>query len=291
MAKSIFLSIADFIIELKAEIPAKIEPGYIPFLCKPANPKPDIVIHCLGGFPDLISGAGQPVFEAENEQQKFYDIFRRGDELVFALYDQQNINQIQQTAILSPDMSHWELYCKPEADGFALPMKYPFGPIMMHYLTQKTGSVMMHASCVTDGTTGRIFTGFSGRGKSTISGIWSKAGYKVVNDDRIILREIDGQIFAYNTPMFYADIPKKTPVSFVYLISHSPLNKITKLTGARALSGSMAFCIQNNFDKNQINNQLNFFSKALQHLQVSELGFVPDEKVIDFVRLNEKRGN
>lgn len=291
MEKSIFLSIAELIIELKSEIPVEVETGYLPFLCKLANGKPDVIIHCVEGFPDLISNAGKPVFEAENEFQKFYSIYRNNDELIFGMYDQQNINQLQQIAILSADMSEWKLYCKPEPDGFSLPLKYPFGPIMMHYLTQKTGSVMMHASCVFDGITGRIFTGFSGNGKSTMAGIWNKNGCTVINDDRIILREIDGQIFGYNTPMFYRDIPKKAPVKYIYLISHSPENKIHKVTGATALSRSIAFCIQNNFDKNQINNQLNFFSSALRYLQVYDLGFVPDEKVITFVKENEKLRN
>ncbi len=287
MKKSIFLSIADFIIELKSEIPVEVETGYLPFICDPADRKPEIIIHCLAGFPDLISDAGNAVFVAENEYQKFYSIYRQNETLIFAMYDQQNINQLQQIAVLNANMSEWELYCKPEADGFSLPLKYPFGPIMMHYLTQKTGSVMMHASCVFDGEAGRIFTGFSGNGKSTMAGIWNKNGCTVINDDRIILRIIDEQIFAYNTPMFYRDKPKKAPIKYIYLISHSHKNKISKVTGATALSRCMAFCIQNNFDKNQINNQIDFFSKALNFLHVFDLGFVPDNNVIDFVKGNE----
>ncbi len=287
MKNSIIISIAEFIIELNAEIPIKLESGYLPFLCKSAESKPDIKIDCMDGFPDIISELGTPVFEAENEFQKFYSIYQNNDDLLFAMYNQQNINQLQQIAVLNSDLSAWKLYCKPEADGFYYPLKYPFGPIMMHYLTQKTGSAMMHASCVYDGKVGRIFTGFSGNGKSTMADIWNKNGCTVINDDRIIIRQIDGQIFAFNTPMFYPDKPKKAPVKFVYLISHSPENKIKKLSGAAALSRSMAFFIQNNFDKKQINNQFNFFNSALEHLQVFELGFVPDEKVINFVVDNE----
>ncbi len=288
MGNSIYLSIAEFIIELKALIPVKLESGYLPFVCEPANQKSDIIIHCLEGFPDLISKLGEHVFIAENEYQKFYSIYRQNETLIFAMYDQQNINQLQQIAVLNANMSEWELYCKPEADGFSLPLKYPFGPIMMHYLTQKTGSVMMHASCVFDGEIGRIFTGFSGNGKSTMAGIWNRNGCTVINDDRIILREIDEQVFVYNTPMFYNDKPKKAPAKYIYLISHSPENKIKQVSGAAAISRSMAFCIQNNFDKNQINNQLNFFSSALRFLQVYDLGFVPDKNVIAFVKENEK---
>ncbi len=280
------IDIADFTILLVSEAQIMLETGYIPYIRTDIKSDPDITIHCFNTLPDLNLNPGSLLFEAENDIQKFYSIYKKDDDLIFVMYNQEKINEVQQIAILNAGMNEWQLYSIPEADGSIVPLKYPFGPIMMHYLTQKTGSVMMHASCIFDGEKGRIFTGFSGNGKSTISGIWYKAGSKVINDDRIILREINGKIFAYNTPMFYRDQPKKTEVHAIYLISHSPENKIKKVTGAAAISRAMAFCIQNNFDKNQINNQLNFFSKATQYLQVYDLGFVPNETVIDFVKKN-----
>jgi hypothetical protein len=157
----------------------------------------------------------------------------------------------------------------------------------MHYLTVKSDAVMIHASCVFDGKKGRIFTGFSGNGKSTISKIWADAGNLIINDDRIIIRKSDGRYYAYNTPMYYSDISKKAPLDAIYLISHCPENRMKKISGALAVSKVLAFCIQNNFEQKLIQNHLNFLSELSAHVSVYELGFVPDASVVKFIVDNE----
>jgi hypothetical protein len=90
--------------------------------------------------------------------------------------------------------------------------------------------------------------------------------------------------------MYYADISKKAPLNAIYLISHSPVNKAKKLSGALAVSKVMAFCIQNNFDKAFIDKRLEFFYKLSQATSIYELGFVPDQQVVTYITENEKQG-
>jgi hypothetical protein len=92
----------------------------------------------------------------------------------------------------------------------------------------------------------------------------------------------------FNTPMYYSDIPKEAPLTAIYLISHSPDNRISKLSGALAVSRVMAFCIQNNFDPQYIASRLNFLSELCAQIPVYELGFVPDQSVIQFIIDNEQ---
>jgi hypothetical protein len=49
-------------------------------------------------------------------------------------------------------------------------------------------ALMLHASGVTDGNTGSLFVAPSGGGKSTIASLAIKSGWKVLNDDRMIIR-------------------------------------------------------------------------------------------------------
>ena len=123
-----------------------------------------------------------------------------------------------------------------------------------------------------------------------MSKIWSETQNQIVNDDRLIVRRQGDSYFVYNTPMYYVDRPKKAPLSAVYLISHSPENKIKKLNGALAMTRMMAFSIQNNFDKEYIQTRLNFFSNLCSVIPVYDLGFVPDKNVVDFVLANEADG-
>jgi len=290
MLNSINISIADFLIKLYAETFIEMEEGYLPFLVEDDNRTPDATMHCYSGIPPVAFQPDDLVFEAKNDEQKFYSIYRSGTGLGFIIYDQQNKDEIQKYALLDETYTHWKVYSDPLSESSKWPLKYPLGPIVMHYLTVRSDAVMIHASCIYDGANGRIFSGFSGNGKSTMSKIWADAGNLVINDDRLIIRKSDAGYVAYNTPMYYSDIPKKAPLSGIYLISHSPVNRMKKLSGALAVSKVLAFCIQNNFEQKLIQNHLNFLSDLCAHVPVYELGFVPDTNVIKFVLENENGG-
>jgi len=287
---SINLVIAGFLIRLFSDSEIELEEGYLPFVVQKEERDADVTMQCFGGIPSLPFQPDELIFEAKNEVQRFYSIYRTGRNLGFIIYDQECFDEIQQVAMLDETFSHWKVYSEA-TDTKISPLKYPFGPIMMHYMSLKSDAVMMHASCVFDGRKARIFTGFSGAGKSTMSKLWSAAGNGIVNDDRLIIRKSENGYSVYNTPMYYADIPKMAPLSALYIISHSPENKMKKLSGALAISKVMAFCIQNNFEKQFIESRLSFFSELCASVPVYELGFVPDGRVVNFILANEKGGN
>lgn len=272
-------------LKLHSKSDIDLEEGYEPFICEVEDY--DVNIECFSDINFPVFKTENLVFEAANELQKFYTIYKSETNLGFVIYNQQNINEIQQTAILSENFRNWQIFSKPDNKGNLNPLRYPMGPIIMQYLTVKSEAVMIHASCVFDGEKGRIFTGFSGTGKSTISQIWSEAGNQVINDDRLIIRKTNAGYFVYNTPMYYRDSPKKAPLNSIFLISHHPENKIKKLTGALAVSKILAFCIQNNFDRFFIQNNLDFLTALSTQVDVYELGFVPDSSVVDYILLNE----
>lgn len=283
---SICLAIGGFSIRLSADRKIQLEDGYLPFVENQNVENPDFTIRCVEHLPSIGFDASDLLFQAENEFQKFYSIYRNGNQLAFVIYNQQTNNEVQQVAFLDENFKCWTIHCEV-TDGLFLPLRYPMGPIVMHYITLKTNAVMMHASCAYDGKKARLFTGFSGAGKSTMSMLWSKAGRQIINDDRLIVRKQDGVFFVYNTPMYYKDIPKKAPLSSVFLISHSPENRIKKLSGAMSVSRVMAFSIQNNFDRRFIESRLDLFTELCSLVGVYELGFVPDESVVNFVLDNE----
>jgi len=277
------LGIADYTIRLLSDSEIKLEEGYLPFVIPESIQVPDFTIECLTEINTAQFEAGDLVFEAKNDKQRFYSIYSIGSELGFVVYNQQKEDEIQQVALLDRTFTHWKVWSEI-IENAIIPLKYPLGPIIMHYITLKTSAVMMHASAAFDGNNARLFTGFSGVGKSTISRLMADAGNQIINDDRIIIRNIDSSYFVYNTPMYYADKPKKALLKSVFLISHSPENKIKKLSGATAISKVMAFCIQNNFDKQFIQNRLTFFGELCKTVSIFELGFVPNEQVVHFIK-------
>lgn len=290
MSTIIQIEIAEFLISLQSEHKILLEDGYLPFIIKADKAKTDITIQCFQNIPPISLTKMDLIFEASNENQKFYSIFSSDSNLLFVIYDQQNKDEIQQVAILDKTLSNWKIYSTPLDNGEIVPLKYPLGPIIMHYLTVKFDAVMIHASCVLNDQKGRIFTGFSGAGKSTMSKIWADAGNIILNDDRLIIRKQNNRHYVYNTPMYYKDIPKKAALDSIFLISHSPQNKIKKISGALAVSKVLAFCIQNNFEPDFIQTKLNFLTELSTQIPVYELGFVPNKSVINFIMENETAG-
>jgi len=281
------LLIADFKISIQSEYPIFMEEGYNSFMLEANNKAADITINCFAGLPMERIQNKEFVFEAKNETQRFYSIIRLEDSLGIIIYDQQTESDIQQIAILDKTFKHWQIYSELQPNGLLFPLKYPMGPIIMYYLTVQTEAVMMHASGIFDGTKGRLFTGFSGAGKSTMSELWSSSGSQIINDDRIIIRKRGEDYIFYNTPMYYPDDSKSAPLHAIHLIRHFPENKSKKCSGALAVSKVLAFCIQNNYDPKYIQNHLNFVLGLCSRVDVYETGFVPNTSVVDYIVAHE----
>jgi hypothetical protein len=264
-----------------------LEVGYQPFVAENQEVNPDITIKCFENTEFVKPTAKEAVFEAADEHLRYYSIFKIENGLLFEIYNQQQNADIQQIALVNNDFTQWEIYSEKNSFGQLVPMLYPLGPIIMQYMLVNRDAIMIHASCIFDGKKTRIFSGFSGVGKSTMAKIWGEEGHLIINDDRLLIRKINGKFYAFNTPMYYADKPKRALLSGIFLIRHSPANDIKRLSGAAAVSKVLAFCIQNNFDSSIILHNLQFMSALCTETPVYSLGVVPDKQIIDFILKNE----
>jgi len=76
-------------------------------------------------------------------------------------------------------------------------------------------------------------------------------------------------------------------VNAIHLIRHFPENITQRITGAKAVSKVMAFCIQNNFDKQFIHNYIGFISELCDKVGIYETGFVPDHSIVRYLQTHE----
>ena len=281
------LVIADFTIRLFGDAVIYMDEGYAPFLKDVNDLVPDMHVECISGIPANLFDDCETLFEAKSDLQRFYTVVKYGHGLGFKLYNQQTRDEIQQLAILDETNKHWKIFSEPMEDGQLHPMKYPMGPIMLYYLVVNNNAIMIHASGVFDGNKGRIFTGFSGTGKSTMAEQWKSCRSSIVNDDRMIIRKGADGFYMHNTPMYYFDLPKSAPVNAIHLIRHFPENITQRITGAKAVSKVMAFCIQNNFDKQFIQNYIGFISELCESVGIYETGFVPDHSIVRYLQTHE----
>jgi len=284
--KSLSISIAGFILKLQSDdsIELSLDDGYLPYIIPESPKKPDIIIHCKTPVPAELCNAEDIIFEARNSEKRFYCICKLFDSYKFIIYDQEKEGVIRQIAILNADFSEWTVYSCGHNNDKVFPLHFPMGPIILYYLTVKYDAIMIHASGVVDPLGGRIFMGFSGSGKSTMAAIWQFRGSTIINDDRLIIRKENSNYVMYNTPMFYPDKPKKAVLKQVHIIHHSPENNMVRISGARAVSKVLAFCIQNDFNAGFIEHHLAFLSEMCSKIPVYEVGFKSDPEIVDYIQ-------
>jgi hypothetical protein len=146
---------------------------------------------------------------------------------------------------------------------------------------------MIHASGVNHAGKGYLFSGISGKGKSTMAQLWDQSGANVIHDDRLIIRNIDGRYRFFNTPVYSNDVPSESSLDKIFLISHFTENITQPLLGASAVSLVMANCIQHNWDTGIVDSLIGSILELCTTIPVVQLGFLPDKSVIDHILANE----
>jgi hypothetical protein len=148
--------------------------------------------------------------------------------------------------------------------------------------------IILHAACVSIDGKGYLFAGTSGAGKSTISEIWSKVPKAtVVTDERVLIREQDGAIWAYGTPWHgTAHIHKNLGVQLqaVFFIQHGTENKAGTLSAKDVVNRLMVRCFPTFWHKEGMSFSLEFCNDIAERLSCYQLSFVPDINVTDYIR-------
>lgn len=286
------LNIADYIISLESSdsgpdlIPSQ---RFLRNICPDGGSDVLITIH---SDPFELPAEAERVFHAPlveeingiiiKNSDNFWSIYKRRSDLyiktIFPHSDPEK-EGILKFSLTSPK---WDLYFKgagKETD----PLEYPLDGLILYYLTVIHGDIMIHASGVNHSGHGFLFSGASGKGKSTMARLWDNAGVQVIHDDRLIIRNISGVFRMFNTPVYNDDAPSGSPLDRIYLIEHGIENKLILVQGATAVSLVMANCIQHNWNPEMIARTMGSLSIMCANIPVFKLYFKPDQSIIDFI--------
>lgn len=190
---------------------------------------------------------------------------------------------------LSPDFRHGKLFLSPgsgsvSAQDFQALLKL----LLVNYLAQQGLGVFLHACAVKEAGRVYLFAGSSGCGKSTMASLWSRVpGAVVLSDERVILRCRAGRFWAYGTPWSSsagAASPQCAPLAKVFLLKHRSENESFRLSGAQAARRLLAHAWLTFWDAAGLDFGLQFLEELVGSVPVHELGFVPDRRVVDFIR-------
>jgi len=215
--------------------------------------------------------------------EEFWDVYRgEGDRLYICTIFPLEKSLERGTLVFSFKRNIWELWIEGKGRK-ADPLTYPLDGLLLYYLTVISNDIMIHASGVGFNDRGYIFSGVSGKGKSTIARLCKDAGARVIHDDRLIIRKLNERYHFFNTPVYDDDKPLEAPLSKIFLIEHGRENKILPVNGAMAVSQVLANCIQHNWDRDIIENLVNAVTDMCKQIQVFRFYFKPEPSAIDFL--------
>jgi hypothetical protein len=221
-----------------------------------------------------------------NNETNFWSVWKYHSELyiwtIFPLSSTEK-NAVLKFSLTSMEWDLWIYGSKNEMD----PFEYPLDGLILYYLTVINGDIMIHASGVNNAGHGYIFSGVSGKGKSTMAKLWDNSGAKVIHDDRLILRNTGNGYRMFNTPIYNNDEPRESVLSKIFIIEHGSENLLAPLKGANAVTQVMANCIQHNWGADIIARLLGSISIMCGAIPTSKLYFKPDRSVIDLILENE----
>lgn len=242
---------------------------------------PDVELVFNAPFIEEINGV--PIKRSD----EFWKVWKNDDDILITCSYPYSASGKKSLLKLPSGSPVWDLWINCE-EKETDPLEYPLDGLLLYYLTAMNSDIFLHASGAVLNGNGFIFSGISGKGKTTIASLCDNAGGKVIHDDRLIIRKGKSGYNFYNTPVYSNETPSSAKLDHIYLLEHSEKNEVVQLGGAESVSRVLANCIQHNWDSRIIGNLLGSVSELCKSVPVSILKFRPDQSVISEILADER---
>ena len=234
--------------------------------------------------PDI--DLGQKVFDSEGS----WRLFKNGEKNILHVSSRGIAPPMVIVAVFESDYTLGDVYLSLpyRPDGrVPYPLAYPLEELMMVNLLAQGQGVIIHSCGVSLGGKGILFSGASGAGKSTMANLWkNRKNANLLSDDRIIIRNINGRFWMFGTP-WHGDAkvasPEGVPLEKIFIIKQSSENYASPLRANDAASALFVRCFPTFWDQLGMTYILSLLSKIAEQIPCYELGFVPDQSILDFV--------
>jgi hypothetical protein len=188
------------------------------------------------------------------------------------------------TAIFDESFTRGTIYLsRPELN----PLDYPLDEVLIANLLGRGRGVELHSCGVIDQMgRGHLFVGVSGAGKTTTARLWEGATRGIVSDDRVIVREHEGEMWMFGTPWHgeaELSIAGGVPLSGVYLLVQAEANALVPLPPAEAVARLFRCAFPLFHHAEALNFTLSFLEQLAARVPVRELQFTRDRGVVDLV--------
>lgn len=148
--------------------------------------------------------------------------------------------------------------------------------------------IAIHACGVDDNGQGFLFTGPSDSGKTTLANLWKGyQGVTVLGDERLFLRKREHRYWVYGSPLKGgANLfsPKGAPLERIFFIKHADRNVASPKRGKDAVISLLTQSFPDWYYHMNMQYPLDFCIELSQRVPCYDLGFMPSQEVVDFVR-------
>lgn len=159
---------------------------------------------------------------------------------------------------------------------------YLFSGTQFYYHLLRFNGMMLHASAIEVDGKAYLFSGPSGVGKSTHTGLWKQMlgeGARIFNDDKPALRYMDGVWYAYGTPWCGKDginINMKVPVAGICFLKRGEENSIRRLTKQEASFSAIAQTVRRFRNEKLLDRMLALVEQLTGDIPIYELTNRPE---------------
>lgn len=288
--QKILLKIANFAFGIYSDRPLVslyLEEVYDEFLCTD-EPLVRVYGH-YSAFPDIQLSEKDKVFNSGTS----WDVYKILDEKTMFVIKTPLFNpQPYCIAIFNTDYRIGDVYYNISNLGEMFndllphPLAFPLFHLLMISLLSNRYGVLIHACGIDDAGRGYLFPGSSTHGKTTMAQLWKDEAV-ILNDDRIVLRENHGRFWIYGTPWhgeFDRVSSQGVPLEKVFFLRHARTNNTQLCEGGMAAAHLLKHCFFPQWDISGMNFILNFCAEIAEKIPCYELGFVPNNQIVDFVR-------
>lgn len=237
---------------------------------------------CYQELPDLPDTADKKVFDTGT----VWSLYEHGQDHIFVLHTPEG--EPYRIVRLSPGFRRGQVFIRQneEAPPGMDPLQFPLGEVLMVCWLAEFGGMMVHACGVDDEGRGYLFAGNSTHGKSTMAGLWQGQA-TILSDDRIVIRRRGDRFWMYGTPWhgdFRGFSSHGVLLEKVFFLEHGQENRARPEPSGVGLAKLVARLFAPLWNARQMQNVVEFAGDVVEHLIPHTLAFVPDKKVVSFVR-------
>lgn len=159
------------------------------------------------------------------------------------------------------------------------PLDYPLEQWLFVSLLARSSGAVVHGTGVILGGRGVVFAGTHGAGKSTLAALLrGRRGVRLLNDDRVVLRLVDGVWRLFGTPWagtVRQVSPESAPLGGMFFIRHGPATCTLPLSPSQATPRLLARCYHPYWDREGLEALLGTIGRLAREVPCHDFPFVP----------------